>query len=227
MMRPLRRASMCGIAVPGGGAGRESPPPPPAVLLDGPSRLLHLQPPPRRPALVRAGPVLDDEPSYPRSITCFHASRPLGASSRTGNTNSLPATTSSSRARRSRSGRAIAERPGAHVTAVAVQQVERHVERRRGDGVRRLAQPLEPGANSYPPRFLLGTVALPLHQGEDRTDHQPAEPHDARPDGRDVDLGVLGRGPRDGQDRGQDDEPDDAARSLSTRMRQPGLEFSE
>src|SRR5262249_14681464 len=36
-------------------------PPPPAVLGDRPVLLLDLQPPPRRPALVRAGLVLGDQ----------------------------------------------------------------------------------------------------------------------------------------------------------------------
>jgi CheY-like chemotaxis protein len=49
--------------------------------------------------------VLGDVASYLRSNTCCHTTSPLGASRRTAKTSSLPATTSSSRARRSRSGR--------------------------------------------------------------------------------------------------------------------------
>src|SRR5215831_15316111 len=63
---------------------------------------------------------------------------PSGASRRTGNTNSLSAKTSFSRARRSWSGRPVRSR------RILVQQVKRHEQRRRGDGVRiGLAPPIE------------------------------------------------------------------------------------
>src|SRR5262245_45824424 len=49
-------------------------------------------------------------PSYPRSITCRHASKPSGVSRRTAKINSLLSTPSSRRARRSRSGRLVRSR---------------------------------------------------------------------------------------------------------------------
>ena len=53
-------------------------PPPPAVLLDGPSLLLHLEPPPRPPALVRAGLLPGDVPLVPaldHLLPCLQAVR--------------------------------------------------------------------------------------------------------------------------------------------------------
>jgi hypothetical protein len=89
---------------------RHADPPPPAVLGDGPVLLLDRGPPPVGPPSYALAGSFATQPSYPRWITCAHACTPSGASRRTRKNSSLPATTSSSRARRSRSCRPVRSR---------------------------------------------------------------------------------------------------------------------
>jgi hypothetical protein len=92
-----------------GPAPRGQPPPP--VALDGPAEHLHFQPAPRRPLLVRAGGRLGDV----AFVAALDLLAPRGQAARHEPPNwehKLPATMSSSRARRSRSGHPVRSRAG-------------------------------------------------------------------------------------------------------------------